>query len=372
MIPEVIRNSSDILKNMDTEDKFAEASAMFWNILAPIFLGLGILGNVLTLMVIRRIGIKKQATLVYLSFLAATDIVVLVTGLPRYWILNVFEYDYITYSNGTCKLYMFTIYLSFQYSSWILVWVTIERLIKTYWPFAYQRYCSNSKAIICMIATLFVLILVNGHFFFTNGVNYFNNHTCSSLNDDFLNFDEYVFVYIDFCAYSIIPFIIISISNIFIIRTLIKSQRNRESMMDTQAYDRSTRVSHKMTKMSLVCTLYFLVSTVPNSIYFIVDSYYMPGYTKKNDTLAVARMNFVKTVTYLLVYSNCLSNFYIYTATNSRFLKELKRLLKCQPSLRELRKHSLKNYTASTRQKTDMSTDINSHFLQHSSFDDVA
>lgn len=306
-------------------------SDYLWKVIPPILFCFGLTGNILTIIVIQRLGFRRQPTLTFLLCLAVNDSVVLVTGLPRHWINAVFDYDLKTASNANCKLYYFFIYLTMQYSSWILVGVTVERLVKTHFPLRYRSIYSSKKVAIALSITLFILILVNGHFFFTNGINDYTEGDCGSLNADLFYFDEHIFVFIDFTLLSLIPFITMLVCNILLIRILRKVQLNRASMMHNSVLKRTNRFSVRMTKMLVVCTFYFLVATAPISIFFILDTYLLPGYVASHDCRAQANMDLAWSITYLLQFSNYCINFYLYTAMNDRFYKELKAVLCCQP-----------------------------------------
>ncbi|XP_045203526.2 C-C chemokine receptor type 1-like [Mercenaria mercenaria] len=331
----------------ETEDVVSE---YLWKIFPPILVLTGLTGNCLTIIVIKRLGFGKQPTLTFLLCLAISDIVVLCTGLPRYWILYVFDYDLKTASNANCKLYYFFLYMTMQYSSWILVGVTVERLVKYYFPLKYRTIYRYRKVVIIeLLVILFILILVNGHFFFTNGINDFTEGDCSSLNPDFHYFDENVFTFIDFSILSVIPFLIMLVCNILLVKVLRKIQRDRVSMMHKSVYRRTSRFSVKMTKMLVVCTFYFLIATAPISVYFILDTYLSPVYESNNNCTAISRMDLLWSITYLLQYSNSCINFYLYTAMNRKFGKELKALLHCRRSLRMMKVYSTQRQGSSGR-----------------------
>lgn len=341
---------------------------LLWEIFAPTFLCFGVLGNTLTLLVIRRMKLKKRPTLLFILFLAITETVNLLTGLPRQFIWHTFEYDIGSATDINCKLYEFFIYFSFHYSSWILVWITLERLVKTYFPLKYRRLCNNIKVTVLLLLTMFVLILLDGEFFFTNGVNNYTKNGCGSMDPDLSNFDMHVYVYIDFCVYSLVPMLIMSVSNVLLIRILLKVQRNRASMMDSKAFNRSNRFSVRMTKMLLVCTLYFIITTVPNCIYLIVSNKIEPGLKEKNDTVALARLNLFGSITYIMSFSNSCLDFYLYTAMNSRFRAELMLLLKCKLSLRETEIYIRQRHSqTSSRRRPERSMEANSQGTELSS-----
>lgn len=323
---DVITTTLDQVMTSYIEEKVSE---WLWKTIPVILFCVGIIGNSLTVLVIWRLGIKGQPTLVFLIFLAVTDSVVLLTGLPRYWLLYLFDLDLKTMSNVGCKAYYFFIYLSMQYSSWILVGVSLERVAKTYMPFTYKRLYSATKVIIGLFATLIVLCLVNGHFFFTNGINDYTEGDCGSLDENFFYFDEHIYIYVDFSLLSLIPFIIMLVSDILLIRILKKAKQDRKSMMHQSVLKKANRFSVRMTQMLVVCTIYFLLATAPISIYFILDTYLLPVYEESGNDSAIAKMDLAWTIAYLLQFSNYCVNFYLYTATNKRFYREMRSIICC-------------------------------------------
>ncbi|KAL3878141.1 hypothetical protein ACJMK2_030512 [Sinanodonta woodiana] len=316
-----VANNSQI----DSSDEdLKNAGEWLWKIFSLVFLVFGLTGNFLAILVFRKIGISKRPTLCFLLALSVTDSVVLVTGLSRYWILNTFELDIRTLSNFGCKFHLFVIYHSMQYSSWILVFVCIERVIKTYLPLQFIRIVTYKRVYISLIILFVVLSGVNLHFFWTNGINNFTNGDCDSLTDQYHNFDEFVFVFIDLALVSAAPVVIMFICNVLLVRALRSIQRGRASMMHNVMFRRTQRVSVKLTKMLLVSTFYFLIATVPVSVYFIVDSY------AEGDQHSKDILDLVGIITKLMQYSNYSVNFYMYSMANNNFWKKLKIICGCQ------------------------------------------
>ena len=309
-------------------EEFAEegVSKRLWQIFSVIIFVIGLTGNVLNMAVLWRLGIRKQPTLVFILFLAVTDSVVLISGLPRYWILSTFDYDTRTISNIVCKISLFSIYASMQYSAWILVGVCSERVMKTYFPFKYRRIFSVKSVSIGLLILLVCVCIVDIHFFWTNGINDFTNGDCSSLTEHDFYFDENVFVYIDFTFLSAIPFVIMLICNILLARILKKIQAKRSVMMHYIYFKRTQQVSVKMTRMLLITSIYFIIATAPISIYFIVDTYYRPKFNNHEK----AKLDLAWAIVYLFQFSNYSVNFYLYAACNRRFQQEIKAIFCCR------------------------------------------
>ena len=305
-----------------TEEKVSE---ILWQTFPVIIFVIGLTGNVLNMAVLWRLGVRRQPTLVFILFLAVTDSLVLVSGLPRYWILYMFDYDTRTISNGVCKTSLFCIYVSMQYSAWILVGVCLERVVKTYFPFKYRRIYSAKSVTIGLLILFLCVCIVDMHFFWTNGINDFTQGDCSSLTEHDYYFDENVFVYIDFTILSAVPFIIMLISNILLTRILKKIQVQRSVMMHDIIFRRTQQVSVKMTWMLLITSIYFVITTAPISIYFIVDTYYRSQFNEREK----AKLDLAWTIVYLFQFSNYSVNFFLYTACNRRFKQEFKAIICC-------------------------------------------
>lgn len=305
-------------------DSLESASAYLWIIISPIFLFVGVFGNILNLFVLRRMHFEKNPTLILLFLLSVTDIAVLLVGLPRYWARDAFQFDLRTVSQFSCKFSLFLIYISMQLSSWILVLVSVIRVIKTVLPLRYPKTKirvtrKNTLTVFCIV--VIALCIINFHFFITNGVITEDGEaSCTSLTPDFRNFDEYVFVYIDFLMMSVFPAIIIIVCNIFIYLVLKNMKQRRASTTSTDKVT-SDSVS-RVTRMLFVTSSYFVISTAPISLHFIVDSYVRPG----SDDLTQAKLDMSFTVLYLFQFSHFVINFYCYTVTNKRFRRSVKKL----------------------------------------------
>lgn len=299
----------------------------FWIIFCPIFLVIGTIGNVLNVFILRKLKFHKNATYTLLLILAFADMTVLFVGITRYWLLYLADVDLRVLSDFSCKFSLFLIYFSMQFSSWILVLVTVVRFMKTFVPLRQSKYkditVKNTSIAVLVVGVL--LMCINLHFFWTNGL-VINDGTveCSSLNEQYYYFDEYVFVYVDLVFMSFLPALIMIALNAIIcteLRKLTKTRR-RMSLRRGSLNQNKQKSTKRVTWMLVVTTSYFIVATIPISIYFIVDTYMK----STADELTTSRLSLTWTFTYLFQFSHFALNFYLYTATNQKFRKELTKL----------------------------------------------
>ncbi|KAL3859211.1 hypothetical protein ACJMK2_009440 [Sinanodonta woodiana] len=295
-----------------------------WKTVSIVFIVFGLAGNLLTVLVFRQIGVSKRPTLFFLFILAITDSVVLLTGLLRYWILHAFQFDIRALSDAGCKINVFLLYFSMQYSSWILVFVCIERIIKTYFPLHFIRIVTFRRVSLSLIILFVILFCINVQFLWTFGINTYTEGKCNSISPEIYAFHDYVFANIDFAVLSAAPLLIMSVCNVFLFIALTRIKRERARMMHDIVFRRTQHVGVKLTKMLLVCTVYFLIATVPVSVYFVVYPYYRYIFDTENDTHSVVVMEVARAPTYLMQYSNYSVNFYLYSLTNSKFWRNLR------------------------------------------------
>ncbi|XP_033743409.1 growth hormone secretagogue receptor type 1-like [Pecten maximus] len=330
-------SSSDSSTSSPTEQLLVEVGSYLWKILSPILLFVGIVGNTLSVIIFIRMQAWRKPSLFFLVPLAFTDTTVLCVGLSRYWVREMFDYDLRLTSQAGCKINFFVLYISMQFSSWILVCFTFERFLKTNFPFRYIRVMTVKKEIVALVIIFLFLTCVDGHFFFTNGLTYRDGPLdCSSLTSETFYFDEYVFVYIDLVFLSILPATLMVVMNICIVRVYRQSIKFlRSSSTGTNAASNRQRYSIKVTKMLLLTNSYFVFATLPICLYYIVDSY-----THTEDAILIARKDLAWSVVYIFQYSNYTMNFFLYIAANDKFRLHLFSILKCKAAARFSRRRS--------------------------------
>lgn len=286
-----------------------------WVIVSPIIFIIGIVGNLGIFAVLFHKNFKQLAYKLLL-ILAFSDSVVLATGLSKRWIENTFDYNVRHFSDAGCRIHVFLVYFSMHFSSWTLVCISFERFVKTKFPFYYRR---PRFSFILKLAYVVIVLLTIGldlPLIPINGLVWEGNQTkCTDLKPEYYVYEENIFVFIDFVWLSLLPFLLMLIMNVFIGKVLRNSRRMRDPFIsDPDGRRRSARSSKKLTRMFFVTSFYFLLTTLPISIYFIVDSF-----LRKDDIETVRIMELTEAVLYLFQFSNYAANFYIYIKVNKTF-----------------------------------------------------
>ncbi|XP_052076955.1 uncharacterized protein LOC127714968 [Mytilus californianus] len=307
--------SSDL---SDTDVKaIREAAKWLWIIISPILLVFGLIGNIRILLVLWRIQVCKNLTYIFLFILATINTVVLIVGLTRYWILATFDFDIRDISTPGCVSQLFLIYFSMHMSSWTLVCITTIRFLKI--KFSLRSFSRTLK--ILYIVTFAICLALDFHFVFTNGLILIDNkYVCNNTSIEYFEFEEKVFVLIDLAVLSVIPFIIMFVMNLFIGKRVLKSIAfRRKSISSNQSRQSVNRQSKRITRMLFFTSLYFLITTLPVSVLFVVDSY-LPD---KKSVKMEANLELAKAVLYLFQFSFYAVSFYIYIERRENFRKSL-------------------------------------------------
>lgn len=206
-----------------------QASLLLWKIVPPLMLTFGTIGNVLSIMVLTKKSIRNNTSAIYLSTLAVSDLFSLYTGLLRQWISYTFDYDIRNFSVLICKMHLFLVYFSLDFSAWLLVAVTFDRVIKTCLPHVANTMLTRKTAAISASTVGLILFLLNCHVFYGMGtVTKVVNSTvtvehCTYRTVQYKEFFQTIWPWIDFAVYSCLPFILLLAGNLVIMVRLFKS-----------------------------------------------------------------------------------------------------------------------------------------------------
>ncbi|VDI62694.1 Hypothetical predicted protein [Mytilus galloprovincialis] len=309
-------------KSDDKSSSIENITNWIWIIGAPIVFILGIIGNSGIILVLHRMNRWKKLTYKLILILAISDSVVLCIGLGRQWLRFALDLDIRLFSDFGCKFLVFLIYFSMHFSSWTLVCATFERYLKTRHPF--RTYCVNVSKIL-KITYVFIIVITLGldcPLLLTNElkINTENSRTCNNTSIETSNYEEKYFVFIDFAWLCFIPFVLMTFMNFFVGRTIKRSfRRTVRYIPDPQNRERHLIGNKKLTRMIFWTSVYFLLTTLPISIHFCVDSFLKPGSTKETSD----KIDLSEAILYLFQFTNYSANFYIYCKFKDAFREYL-------------------------------------------------
>lgn len=304
------------------------ATIYLWKIVPPILLLLGTVGNVLSILVLRRPTIRKSVCSMYLVMLAIIDLLVLYTGILRQWILNTFDFDIRATSSAACKIHIWILYSSMDYSAWILIAVTIERVLLLWFPNKMQCVCTKKVAMLVLISIASFLLLVNSHILYGYELSTGKtaNH-CHYVSKSYLQFWISSWPSIDLVIFCIIPGSFLVVGNILIFVKVLISRRaiNRQvSTYSTSSQQRRDSKFSSMTAMLIAVNCVFLVCNIPSRAFMIENTSWSFDTCGHN----YAKMSLLWCIFNLLMYVNNSVNFLLYIISGSRFRNEIKEIFK--------------------------------------------
>ena len=338
-----IYNDSTVTALPDTyigqQGVLVDAKEWIWKIVPPIIVILGTFGNGLIIIVLlRQIG-TLSSTAIYLLLLAFSDLMILYLGPVRQWIMYMWNVDIRVLSDSGCMTSLFFTYFSFHLSSWLLVAVTIERMISVVLPHKVKFACTTIKAGSIVLITVVCLAAFNAHFFYgfglkTVSINKTVNRLCAPLYKDYAVFVYDILPWLDFVIVFAAPFIILLTGNILIITSLKRRAQNRRLMGATKI----EKEGHSITIMLIMLCVVFFICLTPANIYFILLPYLRAVALElpKADMLRSKDvLIFMHAVVSCFNYINSTSNFMLYCLSGSRFRAEVLHLFTCQHAGKE-------------------------------------
>ncbi|ESN92487.1 hypothetical protein HELRODRAFT_194208 [Helobdella robusta] len=305
------------------------ALKIFTILISPI----GLVGNILTIVVMRKKPFLASSACVYLPAIAIFDILTLVTSVPNEWT----SWYNIQYPTWLCCLHRFINYSTGDISVWILVAFTMDRFIAVCFPFKKQLFCTPRKALLTVFICTLLAVFKNAHVFWTRG--YVESKAKCTKVSRYRTFEDTIRPYIVLVTVSLLPFFCILIFNGFIIHHLLKSSKTKpksfsgrrvsaakNSLSTGEAHNtekesgkRDKKSFYQTTAMCLSVSFAFLVLYFPTIVVQICKE---SKEFDKNDTFEV-----IRNISNMLPLVNHSINFYLYCLTGVRFRNELKVLI---------------------------------------------
>ena len=226
------------------------------------------------------------------------------------WILYLTKYELNPFTWTDCKLPYFCWYFFNQYSSILLVMMSIEKCIVVYFPLKTKNICTVKTAKWACFTAAIVFAAFNSQFFFiienpSNYCDYTEGH------------EWYVIIYnrIDSVLYSFGPFVIMGLTNTAIIYKFIKAKLalKRGTESTNQAL---SKTAMRGTAILITVSLTFIILTGPDSIFYTIveDSF---------DPVIYVALRLPKTLNHGI-------NGLMYCIVGSKFRQELIELICCR------------------------------------------
>ena len=318
-----LNTSTDIPSHQTTDFLNAEKTNQlyilnYWinGVITNIIVILGLTGNVLTIIILSQRAMRSS-TNYYLSALAVWDSIVLICtelliGLPEIPSLETYK----THALAYVISYIYPIALIAQTATiWLTVSFTVERYIAVCHPLKAASMCTIFRAKIVIIGVSVGSALYNCPRWFdywpVATINEYTNKSIVRVNrTQFSQNPIYLQVYFSWLyvpIMCIVPLLVLSILNMFLILAVRRSQRQRKDMNVKQSRE------NNVTIMLVSVVIVFIICQVPALVYnlaYAIDNDYI------EDSFGYEVLSSIRN---FLVTLNSAINFLLYCALGQKF-----------------------------------------------------
>lgn len=285
-------------------------------IIYPIIFIIGLVGNLLSSLVFSTTEISQNSCGIYFLLLAISDSIALIGGLHHCLTIGYYvSINCVAY----CRTRNFLVYASTDMVSWMIVAISVDRLLKVKFPFKSRTHCTHrlSKRVAAVITI--ILILKNIHLTskFIGDLTPDAADTCdpNPAYPTYVHFFENIWPWIDLTSFVLLPFIIVASCNIFIIY----DQHQRHLKFRHRNLDRS------LTKFLLISSISLITCNFPVAITIVIYPYISKTHGRSQQ---YDQVDFLFDLLRIPSYASLALNFYLYYYSSSLFRQQAMLLFK--------------------------------------------
>ena len=237
---------------------------------APILLFTGTFGNILSFVVFSGPALKHSATAFYFRALAVADTLALNFGLWPNWMRDCFGIHVYPMNDAACRIQTYLKYTLADCAVWVLVIMTIERMVAIHWPHHVRDIFTKCRTRVYVLVMVLLIGAVNIPSLWMNTKNDGDTsvHHCKAANP-VLAYD--IWPWVDLTIYSLLPFIVMISCIVVIINTI---YRRRRSLFRRGSVSNSRGNKVKTPTMTLLTVaVVFLLLTFPYVLYAAILKY---------------------------------------------------------------------------------------------------
>ena len=296
----------------------------FGRISTTLVLLFGTFGNVMTVIILRRLRSGWSAMNVYLTALALSDTAMLYSGTLPMWARKVLDYDVYASHVVVCKLGMCIMTTTATLSSWLLVALAAQRAASVVWPHRVNVICTRHKSVVTIVVITAACSLLQTHTLYGFDLVKFTNGTterCTFGSADYQRFWVSVWVMVSLLVYSPLPSMCLVVGNAvprgWKLTVAIKEARAKFSSRREDQKDSREKKASSVTVTIITVSGAFVLITVPLTTYNTFFHGYASG----------AIDYFLYDLFFVFGMSNIAWNFYLYCLTGSKFREEFKKIM---------------------------------------------
>jgi len=207
----------------DSASLFLQLSLWPLRIVCPLLIIICPITNWICISVFQSRIYDRSSSKWYFIFIAIFDTIYVLVTAPLIFLISLGIYI-LNWNIVFCKLIVFLNYLACQISAGLLACLSIDRLLATSCLFLYRYNCTANVSKYVCLCVILMLSIVNSHYLI--GYTIDSNGYCSMRYYKWYG-DIYSHLNVVYLlSYSIIPFTIITICNIFIVISVCQNKAN--------------------------------------------------------------------------------------------------------------------------------------------------
>lgn len=295
----------------------------------------GTLGNLIALFVFSRKNFQNTIFSTYYRLVTIYDILTLIQIMMDLYIHFQFNINIKIVSDFFCKFIEYYNYIIPSISVWTLSIISVDRFFSIFVPFKFKfRKTKSFQSTICLIIIIYNLIYYYTLFYssleetpITMTMNDSNESNTSDLTL-LIECKKYnpngLIDWMDFFNSTIIPFIIMTISNGFILNKIVQRSRKRSNMMISSSSSADSKLNTRDMKYaltSIALNAIFFIFNFPITIFLVSKNYIT--FEEKYESM----VDLIEIVVTLLFYLNFAVLFFTSVISNSLFRKEFIEIL---------------------------------------------
>ena len=293
----------------------------------PIMILLGVFGNIMTIVIIRRLKSNRSAMDRYFMSLAMTDLSVIIVGPFTVWLRSATGLRLTSSHDVVCKVFVFVNNMAMDTSAWILATMATHRALMVTWPHRVNAICTPRRSWCAVIVTVVFSSMAFSHILY--GVEIVHQLGICDVKRKYEVFLEEIWVKVELFLDFLLPIVCILLSNIVLVRKLRVSVREASDQLatsETQTVSRAKTVN-SVTLQAVGVSCAFIVLTSPVSIYNIMKLASEEKHMTMTDLHTFAVLKVIESSFHMLRYMNYCVNFYLYCLTGSKFRNQFKNVI---------------------------------------------
>jgi flagellar basal body-associated protein FliL len=171
-----------------------------------------------------------------------------------------------------CKLISFGAYFSLQCAAWLKTLATFARCVSVHQEWSIKKWLSRPIIIHRVIwMVIFLVGLINFPIWFINGERVLNRNESNQTNVSIKCYQSKFFQFweiVHLLLYNFIPFALMILCNILIVRQVSTSRRRTQRSKFTSNHHRPK--GSRLTKTLVLITIFFIIFTAPAAIFYIL------------------------------------------------------------------------------------------------------